>query len=194
MQRHIQGSVETCGHLCSSSWARYVFYQVKIVQRMRTNITEWSSSCLPSLQMLARRLSLAERIAGRWQTVPLRGVSEMQGCIYKICRERGRDEAAHLHAIITQNGCNNLEKLRKQREASASHAALCRLHRCRHLFLLWFSSKRTDSFIVLDVGLHAAGSLLTLDFDFDLLLPCNKVDTLVRLKPCCSMMRGPLTQ
>lgn len=32
-----------------------------------------------------------------------------------------------------------------------------------------------------DFGLHAAGSVLTLDFDFDLLLPCNKVDTLVSL-------------
>lgn len=35
--------------------------------------------------------------------------------------------------------------------------------------------------IQLYVGLHAAGRSLTLDLDFDLLLPCNKVDTLVRL-------------
>lgn len=32
-----------------------------------------------------------------------------------------------------------------------------------------------------NVGFHAAGRYLTLDLDFDLFLPCNKVDTLVRL-------------
>lgn len=36
--------------------------------------------------------------------------------------------------------------------------------------------------IQIDEGHHAAGNkLLTLDLDFDLLFPCNKVDTLVKL-------------
>lgn len=42
--------------------------------------------------------------------------------------------------------------------------------------------------IKLNTGHHAAGTLLTLDLDFDLLLPWNRVDTWVRLnKPKVSV-------
>lgn len=77
----------------------------------------------------------------------------------------------------------------KQRQQSASHAALCELlQRNNHL---WSVIDQMQ----LNAGLHAAGSLLTLDLDFDLLLPCNRVDTLVRLNnSCCSKRRRQLIQ